>query len=665
MDRIEITLLSDMCAASGEGYSHTIDTDVCYDHYGLPYIPARRLKGCLREAAIYIGISDSVIDRIFGVTGTSEGSMRLGNGLLRDYDKLAEEIKDCFSFVFQQDILDLFTCTRISTEINDESGVAKDDSMHSVRAVNRLLPYRNENTVFVFSCECPAADHDELKRICKALRRMGANRNRGMGEVSCAFIPGGEAEKPAVWAEILGNGRARMNLKLTFQDPVLLPAPDNNACSRYISGTAMLGALASMYLRSGGSADTLFDRLFLNGEVTYGNFYIAGAIPAPAYVGKLKSPNGNADGTIVSRFADFQDGEAKILRNGFVSKDLREVKVQTESIFHHNPKQNLLYTQEAVSAGQAFLGSIEGPKDLIEILTKLLNAGTLRIGRSKTAQYARVDVESEHDAALTEEKIVVEKDNCFAVSLVSDVILTDAYGRDVTDPAQMREAVEKAFEIKGKTKPVTKVEALSVKLVHGYNAKRNLRNIPRSAFAMGGTFGFKALETLEIPMWKTTGQRTAEGFGILKCVTEKQVNALLAGHSGAKKDSEGIPSVTGDGPLAVCYRKKHQEDKYAQDALAFFETPACSAFRGNDITLSFIGRVMLMADQAAGLEDMKQRIAGIKDDGKMKAAGNLFKEIQKRHDDWESVKNVMIYVLRLCRYQIKNSRVGEGGSDNG
>ena len=52
---LRITLKSDMCSASGDGFSLSIDTDVSYDSHGLPVIPSRRIKGCMLESAKYIG----------------------------------------------------------------------------------------------------------------------------------------------------------------------------------------------------------------------------------------------------------------------------------------------------------------------------------------------------------------------------------------------------------------------------------------------------------------------------------------------------------------------------------------------------------------------------------------------------------------------------------
>ena len=48
---IHITLYSDLCTGNGYSYYGTIDSEAEHDEFGLPFIPARRLKGCLRECA--------------------------------------------------------------------------------------------------------------------------------------------------------------------------------------------------------------------------------------------------------------------------------------------------------------------------------------------------------------------------------------------------------------------------------------------------------------------------------------------------------------------------------------------------------------------------------------------------------------------------------------
>ena len=49
--KLQISLKSDTLIGSGEGFGSIIDTDVVFDSLGLPFIPGRRLKGCMRESA--------------------------------------------------------------------------------------------------------------------------------------------------------------------------------------------------------------------------------------------------------------------------------------------------------------------------------------------------------------------------------------------------------------------------------------------------------------------------------------------------------------------------------------------------------------------------------------------------------------------------------------
>ena len=48
---IRIKLYSDLCPGNGYSYYGTIDSEAEHDSFGIPYIPARRIKGCLRECA--------------------------------------------------------------------------------------------------------------------------------------------------------------------------------------------------------------------------------------------------------------------------------------------------------------------------------------------------------------------------------------------------------------------------------------------------------------------------------------------------------------------------------------------------------------------------------------------------------------------------------------
>ena len=85
--KLIITLKSDLCAGSGYSYAGIIDNDICYDAFGIPYIAARRLKGCLREAAELIGLSEEEICDLFGSGGDDKvKGIYIDNGYIDHYE---------------------------------------------------------------------------------------------------------------------------------------------------------------------------------------------------------------------------------------------------------------------------------------------------------------------------------------------------------------------------------------------------------------------------------------------------------------------------------------------------------------------------------------------------------------------------------------------------
>ena len=132
MYRLVITLQSDLCAADGDGFASTIDSDIVTDRKGIPFIPARRLKGCLLEAANYIGASH--IEQIFGVTrAMTSGSLHITNAQIRDYAAFAAEADK--RSLSPKEITEYFTSRIASTAIG-EDGSVKDNTLRFLRAVS-------------------------------------------------------------------------------------------------------------------------------------------------------------------------------------------------------------------------------------------------------------------------------------------------------------------------------------------------------------------------------------------------------------------------------------------------------------------------------------------------------------------------------------------------
>ncbi len=89
--KLTIKLLSDLCTYSGDTYNSVVDTDVVYDENGIPYIPAKRIKGCIREAAkemADLGIGTSQIDEIFGKEGNQNSAFSLSNAYIENFPRV-------------------------------------------------------------------------------------------------------------------------------------------------------------------------------------------------------------------------------------------------------------------------------------------------------------------------------------------------------------------------------------------------------------------------------------------------------------------------------------------------------------------------------------------------------------------------------------------------
>lgn len=196
---LNLELLSDTLIGSGEGWGANIDTDVVFDDVGLPYIPARRIKGCLRESAVevvemfeyselkYATLKD--IDLLFGETGQSQSSLlSFSNCYLNDYESNRKWLKwistNYSGFLSKETVLGTFTSLRQQTAI-DEKGIAKE---HFLR-VSRVL---RKGISFFGDIESSNVMDDKLLSFLVLaavnMRYIGTNRNRGFGSIRSTLL---------------------------------------------------------------------------------------------------------------------------------------------------------------------------------------------------------------------------------------------------------------------------------------------------------------------------------------------------------------------------------------------------------------------------------------------------------------------------------------------
>lgn len=194
---IVIKTESPLLLGSAEGKSSIIDTDIVYDKYGLPYFPARRLKGLLRESAKEVkemlslakirNYSDEDIDEIFGKKGSFDGpAVVFKNLYLKDYFEIIEWLKwgfeHCSAVLSKDTVLETFTEIRQCTAIN-EHGIADEGSLRTIRVLKPEYVFQGVIQVYE---DCKRTS-ELLALACANLRHVGSKRTRGLGEVFCTL----------------------------------------------------------------------------------------------------------------------------------------------------------------------------------------------------------------------------------------------------------------------------------------------------------------------------------------------------------------------------------------------------------------------------------------------------------------------------------------------
>lgn len=207
--RLEIEFFSSVLVGSGEGFGTFIDTDVVFDDFGIPYVPAKRIKGCLRDSAIevcemlktggldYIPLVEEdsenrfgIISQLFGFPGGDEPApLYISNLTIKGYEDMLPWInyftKKYGNFVNPEYVKKVFTEIRQQIAI-DEEGKAKEHSLRTIRVAKKGL---------VFKGDIELKDDNEnfvklLYLACLNLRRFGTKRNRGFGAVRCRLFDG-------------------------------------------------------------------------------------------------------------------------------------------------------------------------------------------------------------------------------------------------------------------------------------------------------------------------------------------------------------------------------------------------------------------------------------------------------------------------------------------
>ena len=205
--KLKIILESSILPGSGSGAGAMIDNDVIFDDQGIPYIPAKRIKGCLRDAALEVlemfcvnpankpltGFSEEDIKDLFGRPGNEKKSpVTIGNLFIENHKETSLWLEFLLaqknSIISVEKIKTQFTELRTTTAINDKTGVARNHSLRTSRYLKKGLVFNGDLDLDISA----TTDRQDvwlkiLSFACANFKTMGTRRNRGTGDILCTL----------------------------------------------------------------------------------------------------------------------------------------------------------------------------------------------------------------------------------------------------------------------------------------------------------------------------------------------------------------------------------------------------------------------------------------------------------------------------------------------
>lgn len=535
--KLYIKLLSDMCTYSGETYNSIVDTDVVYDVHGIPYIPAKRIKGCIREAALELLefglISREKYEKLFGKEGNQQSGFSLSNAYLKEHAALvavAEHFKKN-GLAAPQNVLDQYTDVRTQTAVDLETGVADKNSLRTIRVIRRGLEFEAE-------CNQGKNMDAELQKLLKLavslVKHMGVSRSRGLGLVEMKLDSTGEIDTKGTHKHVLITKeqlkeKNKISYRITLKSTMVCKSPQGNQAQTqdYIAGSKVLGLLAGVLGRKA------YLDLMENHGIRVSNAYIMNGekrcMPARLSLQKQKDQSYDDEGKMLIKDMlydpDVTGKQMTPAGVAYMDADHHTANVVTEISYHHQRPADKsvgratgedgsgFYQLCGISAGQTFGGSIYVDKVCAEKILEAVNVlGEVRMGYGKSSEFGAVDFVLYDVEPFDEQSQSMMHDA--VLMLGSDVILYNEYGMPSTEINVLKNCLE----------AVTGVDDLELThpfldfaLIGGFNVTWQRRKPEFHALGKGSAFLVHSDKGFDAERLRSQfiGERTAEGYGEL------------------------------------------------------------------------------------------------------------------------------------------------------
>lgn len=196
--KVAIEVLSPLHLGSAKA-DVVIDAEAIHDQYGMPYFPAKRLKGLLYESALEMAefgaqlpeeekwFTEDEVKKLFGAKYSFEAGFSMDNFTFNDYDVKCRDwcyLKTKYPNLFgREEVWQTYTKVRYSTAL-DENGIVVNSSLRNMRVVDKGCTFYGE----ILLKEDSEINIKIINYALLNLRYVGTKRNRGLGEVKCYVI---------------------------------------------------------------------------------------------------------------------------------------------------------------------------------------------------------------------------------------------------------------------------------------------------------------------------------------------------------------------------------------------------------------------------------------------------------------------------------------------
>ncbi|MBU1668181.1 CRISPR-associated protein [bacterium] len=180
----EIKFLDYWHMSSGLSAGAKLDSTVTKDTKGIPYVSGKTLKGLAREMAEILG-DKAFVKKCFGAEEIDMGECYFSNVELSK-----ETREEIIEYGLQERLYDVIASTKIGKKdkFKDGKQIEKRDIAvdNSLREIEVVVPITLEGVID----DIPDEYQEKMKQSLKMIKRMGLNRNRGLGRCEISIVEG-------------------------------------------------------------------------------------------------------------------------------------------------------------------------------------------------------------------------------------------------------------------------------------------------------------------------------------------------------------------------------------------------------------------------------------------------------------------------------------------